>query len=99
MARLLGPAVLSQLPSSSRCSWLLACSPQGIRHAASTPAPGSSIIPDEPVGPGGGGDSQQRAQEMKRRLDPYQPQHEEGVTIVHKHGMALLWDPWYNKGE
>lgn len=36
---------------------------------------------------------------MQRRLSPYDPQHhKQGVTIVHKHGTALLWDPWYNKG-
>lgn len=50
------------------------------------------------MGRGGGGDSQQRAEEMKRKLDPYYPLCHEGVTLVHKHGMALLWDPWYNKG-
>lgn len=56
-------------------------------------------MPDHEVGPGGGGQSQEKAKQMQRRLAPYDPQHhKQGVSVVHKHGTALLWDPWYNKG-
>lgn len=96
MARRLGP-VISQLPLSAPCTWLSPSSKASYTHAAAAAA---GLVPQEPVGPGGGGDSQQRSEEIKRKLDPYLPQHYgEGVTVVHKHGMALLWDPWYNKGE
>lgn len=63
-------------------------------------AAAAGIVPEEEVGPGGGGLSQQKAKDMQRRLAPYDPQrHKQGVSIVHKHGMSLLFDPWYNKGE
>lgn len=63
-------------------------------------AAAAGIVPEEEIGPGGGGLSQQKAKEMQRRLEPYDPQrHKEGVSIVRKHGMSLLFDPWYNKGE
>ena len=66
-------------------------------YAAAAAAAG--IVPDHEVGPGGGGQSQEKAKQMKRRLAPYDPQHhKQGVSVVHKHGPALLWDPWYNKG-
>lgn len=62
-------------------------------------APDSAgIVPDEEVGPGGGGLSQQKAKEMKALLDPYDPRGKASVSIVHKHGLALLNDAWYNKG-
>jgi hypothetical protein len=36
---------------------------------------------------------------MLARLPGYDPEwHAEPVTVVTKHGMSLLLDPWLNKG-
>jgi hypothetical protein len=76
------------------------CTPLLLLSGKVSYAAAAGIVPEEEVGPGGGGLSQQKAKEMQRRLEPYDPQrHKQGVSIVHKHGMSLLFDPWYNKGE
>jgi hypothetical protein len=93
-----GPAT-----AAAACRALLSCQAVCIPLLLSgkvSYAAAAGIVPEEEVGPGGGGLSQQKAKEMQRRLDPYDPQrHRQGVSIVHKHGMSLLFDPWYNKGE
>lgn len=77
--------------SSAALSDLLSCR---LRYASA-----AGIVPDEAVGAGGGGDSQQKAKEMQAQLEQYDPlRFSDAVSIVHKHGMALLFDPWYNKG-
>ncbi|WIA28821.1 hypothetical protein OEZ86_011350 [Tetradesmus obliquus] len=43
------------------------------------------------------GGSQKKHEELQARLPPFVPKPEP-VTIVHKQGMELLHDPWYNKG-
>lgn len=80
---LLGRVATAAVPHSQRCGY----------------AATGRILPTEPVGPGGGGASQQVAKAMAAQLSAYDPQkHLEPVSIVRKHGMPLLWDPWCNKG-
>lgn len=43
------------------------------------------------------GGSQQKAKEIQARLPPYEP-NPRPVSIVHKMGLQLLRDPWFNKG-
>lgn len=59
----------------------------------------TKILPNEEVGPGGGGHSQEKARAQLERLEPYNPQSTaHRVSVTSKHGMDVLFDPWYNKG-
>lgn len=81
-----------------RCAWqhaAYAVSTVRTSHAAAA----AGILPGKEVGRGGGGESQAKAKQMQAQLAPYDPQSSwHDVSVVHKHGMALLFDPWYNKG-
>lgn len=44
------------------------------------------------------GGSQQKALEIQAALPIYEP-NQQPVSIVHKMGLQLLRDPWFNKGE
>lgn len=50
------------------------------------------------IGAAAEGGSQQKAKEMQATLPPFVP-NPQPVSIVHKMGLQLLRDPWFNKGE
>lgn len=98
MQQLVSPVAVQGLLLARWCQAVQ--TPLLLTGKSSYAAAAAGIVPDEEVGSGGGGLSQQKAIDMQRRLEPYNPQHhKQNVSIVHKHGMSLLWDPWYNKGE
>jgi hypothetical protein len=66
----------------------------GVRWSAT-----SAILPSEPVGRGGGGQSHAIASDILRQLSPFDPQpYQSAVSVTSKHGMAVLHDPVLNKG-